>query len=200
MHIRTHQWPWFAIVIRTGEEKSAALLLENAGHECFLPLSSSRRSLSGGIEPTPMPLFSGYLFCRMKPQNRVPVLRTPGVIQIVGVGRNPLPVAEHEIAAIQRVGKSGLPSMPWPYLRAGNVAELESGPLEGLTGILVRIRFGMKLVLSVNILQHSIAVDIDPHWIRAVQTAAPVTKQNPVLGPGPTALCLNPLETAPGRR
>jgi len=200
MNIRTHQWPWFAILVRAGEEKSAALHLENGGYECFLPLSNCAGRYADGIEPTPIPLFAGYLFCRMNPRNRIPVLRTPGVIQIVGVGRKSIPVEEGEISAIQRAGRSGLATMPWPYLRAGIGARMEDGPLQGLTGIVVRIKFGMKLVLSVSILQRSMAIEIDRSWIgpaRHGQSAAQITI---VRQPTPANLEFTGLESMPGRQ
>src|SRR5258708_10296336 len=103
----------------------------------------------------------------MSPHNRLPVLMTPGVIQIVGVGKTLIPVEEQEIAAIQRVGKSGISTMPWPYLQIGHVARIEDGPLRGMTGIVIRIKSGLKLVLSVTLLQRSIAVEIHRSWIGA---------------------------------
>jgi len=167
MGFGNQQWPWFAILIRSSREKSACLLLENVGYECFLPISKYMRRWSDRMKEVEAPLFPGYLFCRMNPNDRLPVLMTPGVIQIVGTGKTPIPVEEQEIAAIQRVEKSGLSTMPWPYLQVGHVARIEEGPLSGMTGIVIRIKSGLKLVLSVNLLQRSIAVEIDRSWIGA---------------------------------
>jgi len=153
MGIHNGQWPWFAILVRASREKSASLLLENAGFECYLPAIKFTRQWSDRLKEIELPMFPGYLFCRMNPQNRLPVLMTPGVIQIVGVGKTPTPVDEQEIAAIQRVGKSGISIMPWPYLQVGHVARIDEGPLRGMTGIVIRIKSGLKLVLSVNLLQ-----------------------------------------------
>jgi transcription antitermination factor NusG len=169
MDIRNQQWPWFAILARTSREKTASFLLENAGYECFLPISKYMRRWSDRMKEIEVPLFPGYFFCRMNPHNRLPVLMTPGVIQIVGVGKTPIPVGEEEIAAIQRVGKSGLPTMPWPYMQVGQVVRIEEGPLRGLTGIVIKIKSGVKLVLSVSLLQRSVAVEIDRRWISDVQ-------------------------------
>ena len=108
----------------------------------------------------------------MNPHNRLPVLMTPGVIQIVGVGKTPIPVEEQEIAAIQRVGKSGFPTMPWPYLEVGHVVRIEEGPLQGLSGMVLKIKSGLKLVLSVSLLQRSVAVEIDRRWISSVHAGA----------------------------
>src|SRR5436305_2890542 len=172
MGVRSQQWPWFAILVRTGREKSANLLLENAGYECFLPVSKSTRLWSDRTKLMEVPLFPGYLFCRMNPHNRLPVLMTPGVIQIVGVGKTPIPVEEPEIAAIQRVGKSGLPTMPWPYLEVGHVVRIGEGPLQGLSGMVLKIKSGLKLVLSVSLLQRTVAVEIDRRWISSVHAGA----------------------------
>jgi transcription antitermination factor NusG len=169
MNARNDPWPWYAILTKTGREKSATLLLENSGFECYLPVSKSSRKWSDRIKEIDVPLFPGYLFCRMNPNDRLPVLIIPGVVQIVGSGKTPIPVEEHEIAAIQRVGSSGLSTMPWPYLQVGQVARIEEGPLQGMSGIVVRIKSGLKLVLSVQLLQRSIAVEIDRNWIRATQ-------------------------------
>jgi transcription antitermination factor NusG len=99
------------------------------------------------------------------------------VIQIVGVGKTPVPVEEQEIAAIQRVGKSGISIMPWPYLQVGHVARIEDGPLRGMTGIIIKIKSGLKLVLSVNLLQRSVAVEIDRSWIGAAYPVRPTANQ-----------------------
>jgi transcription antitermination factor NusG len=165
------QWPWYAILTKTGREKNATLLLENSGFECYLPVSKSSRKWSDRTKEIDVPLFPGYLFCRMNPNDRLPVLITPGVVQIVGTGKTPIPIEEQEIAAIQRVGSSGLSTMPWPYLQVGQMARIEEGPLNGMAGIVVRIKSGLKLVLSVQLLQRSIAVEIDRRWIRAAHSA-----------------------------
>ena len=177
MGVRNQQWPWFAILARTGREKNATLLLENAGYECYLPLVKFIRQWSDRMKEIEQPLFSGYLFCRMNPSNRLPVLMAPGVIQIVGVGKAPIPVAEEEIVAIQRAGKSGLSIMPWPYLQVGHVARIEDGPLRGMEGIVIKIKSGLKLVLSVNLLQRSVAVEIDRSWIGAAYPVRANTNQ-----------------------
>jgi transcription antitermination factor NusG len=176
-------WPWFAILARSGRENTACLLLENAGYECYLPVVKCTRQWSDRTKEIELPLFPGYLFCRMNPHNRLGVLMTPGVIQIVGVGKTPLAVEEEEVAAIQRVGKSGLAAMPWPYLKVGHSARIEEGPLRGLTGMVVKIKSGLKLVLSVSLLQRSVAVEIDRRWISDAHAAKPTAFTAP---PGPS--------------
>jgi transcriptional antiterminator RfaH len=171
MSMRNQQWPWYAILTKTGRERNAMLLLENSGFECYLPVSKSSRRWSDRTKKIDVPLFPGYLFCRMNPNDRLPVLITPGVVLIVGRGKTPIPIEEHEITAIQRVSTSGLSTMSWPYLQVGQMARIEEGPLQGMTGIVVRIKSGLKLVLSVQLLQRSIAVEIDRSWIRGTHPA-----------------------------
>lgn len=173
MRVQSQQWPWFAILVKTGREKTANLLLENAGYECLLPVNRSTRRWSDRTKLVDVPLFPGYLFCRMNPHNRLTVLMTPGVIQIVGVGKTPVPVEEEEIAAIERAQTSGLSAMPWPYMQVGNVAQIVDGPLRGLTGIVVKIKSGVKLVLSVSLLQRSVAVEVERNWVGEVRTGKP---------------------------
>jgi transcription antitermination factor NusG len=172
MGIGNQQWPWFAVLARTGKEKSAGLLLENAGFECLVLTSKCMRRWSDRIKEVEVPLFPGYFFCRMNPHNRLSVLMTPGVIQIVGVGKTPIPIEEEEIAAIQLMGKSGLSAVPWPYLEVGHVVRIEQGPLLGSTGIVLKVKSGLKLILSVNLLQRSVAVEIDRRWISTTHGGA----------------------------
>jgi transcription antitermination factor NusG len=173
MGVCNQEWPWFAIQVKTCREKIANSLLQNAGYECFLPLSKSRRRWSDRIKELEVPLFPGYLFSRFDPHNRLPILMTPGIIQIVGIGKTPLPIEEEEITAIQRAAKSDLSAMPWPFLQVGQVARIEYGPLRGLTGIVVRIKSGLKLVLSVSLLQRSVAVEVDRSWLSKDQPIRP---------------------------
>jgi len=183
MGLRNQQWPWFALLVRGSREKIATLFLEHSGYQCYLPVSKFTRRWSDRLKEVEVALFPGYLFCRMNPDDRLPVLLTPGLIQIVGVGKTPLPVDEQEIVAIQRAATTGISIIPWPYMKVGYVARIEQGPLKGLTGIVVKIKSGMKLVLSVSLLQRSVAVEIDRSWIgeafELTPTAEVITRSRP---------------------
>ena len=104
--------PWFALHVRTRHEEGVAAHLRGMGYEDFLPLYKRRTRWSDRVRETETPLFSGYLFCRFDPQKRLPILKTPGVIQVVGYSRQPIPVEETEIEAIQAMVTSGMPSQP----------------------------------------------------------------------------------------
>jgi transcription antitermination factor NusG len=100
---------------------------------------------------------------------------TPGVTQIVGSNRTPIPVDEAEIAALQTSVASGLPSQPWPFLQVGDRVQIELGPLRGLEGILLEVRGALRLVLSVTLLQRSVAVEISPTYVKSLHLAIPDT-------------------------
>jgi transcription antitermination factor NusG len=168
-------WPWFAVQVRTSTEATAVNLLQNKGYECYLPLAKSRRHWSDRMKILERPLFPGYLFCRFDVHNRLPILKTPGVLQIVGVGKTPVPVDEMEMNAIQKLGESGLQAHPWPFLQIGDLARIASGPLRGLTGIVVGMRSELKLVLSVSLLQRSVAVEVERDWLEVARSASRTT-------------------------
>ncbi|HEX2715975.1 MAG TPA: UpxY family transcription antiterminator [Candidatus Acidoferrales bacterium] len=182
MGVSNQKWPWFAVQVRTSTEKSAANLLRYKELECFLPLSELRRRWSDRMKKFEVPLFPGYLFCRLNPTDRLSVLQTPGVIQIVGTGKIPTPVDDDEIAALQCVGKSGLPAQPWAFLQVGHVVRIEYGPLRGLTGIVVNVKSESKLILSVTLLQRSVAVEVDRDWLSVYRTS----RAEIAIEPGPS--------------
>ena len=157
--------PWFALETRYRYEEFVAKQLRGKGYEPFLPVYKERRRWSDRFKEIEVPLFSGYLFCRFNVQNRLPVLTTAGLIQIVGAGKIPIPVDEEEIAAIQIVVRSGLPRQPWPFMQIQQKARITRGPLCGLEGTLLKLKGHHRLVLSVTLLQRSIAVEVDSDWV-----------------------------------
>lgn len=160
--------PWFALQVRTPWEKMAAGALVLRGYECLLPLYVSRRRWSDRIKEIELPLFPGYLFCQFDPAYRLPILQTRGVLQIVGIGKTPIPVDDVEIAAIRCLLQSRLPREPWPFIQIGQYVRIEDGPLRGLSGIVVDVKSQMKLILSVSLLRRSVAVEIHPSWVSLV--------------------------------
>lgn len=176
-------YPWFALQVRTTHEKKVAARLDGKFYEHFLPLYPCRRRWSDRINETEIPLFPGYLFCRINMTCRLPILTTPGVIRIVGNGSGPQPVEEAEVAAIQALVRSKLPSQPWPFREIGERVRIEHGPLRGVDGILADFRGLHRLVLSVTLLQRSVAVEIDgacvnaplPHYPRGTSCRPPAS-------------------------
>jgi transcription antitermination factor NusG len=162
---RSGEYPWFALQVRSRRESCVADYLRGQGYEWLLPLYKCRRRWSDRIKEVQTPLFPGYLFCRFDPQDRLPILKTPGVIQIVGVNRTPVAVDEAEINAIQTMVAAGVPNQPWPFLQVGEKVRIESGSLCGLEGILLDFKGSHRLVLSISLLQRSVAVEIDSAFV-----------------------------------
>ena len=181
---RVGSLPWFALQIRSRYEKIAATLLRGKGYELFLPLYKSRRCWSDRIKELELPLFPGYLFCRFDPLDRLPILVTPGVIQVVGIGRNPAPVDDAEITNIQTAVQSGLPRQPWPFLQVGQRVKVKRGPLQGLEGILLDFKGRQRLVLSVTLLQRSVAIEVDGAWVDPLPLSLPATPLRACLAGG----------------
>ena len=160
---------WYALQVQSRLASVASTVLRGKGYEEFLPVYCPRRRWSDRVKKIDLPLFPGYLFCKFDPQDRlVPVLTTPGVIGIVGAGRKPIPVPEEEIEAVRRVLLSGLAAQPWPFLGVGSRIYIESGPLAGIEGIVTNVDKVYRLVVSVTLLQRSVAVEIDRYWARPI--------------------------------
>jgi transcription termination/antitermination protein NusG len=159
---------WVALQVRPRSEKLVTNALNSKGIEVFLPLYTTRRRWSDRVKELELPLFDGYVMCRLDLQYRLPALTIPGVIQFVGFGRQPVPIDAAEIAALQAVVKSGLPSAPWPFLQVGQRIRVEHGPLRDLEGILLQVKGTQRLILSVSLLQRSVAVEVDRDCVRPV--------------------------------
>ena len=174
----TTGYPWFALQVRARHELLVAEYLRGKGYEWFLPLYKCKKRWSDRTKEVESPLFPGYLFCRFDPQWRLPILNTPGVIRVVGNNRQPTPVDDQEIAAIQTLIASGARNQPWPYVEIGDRVRIESGPLRGLEGILLEFRGNQRLVLSITLLQRSMAVELDPASVTPLrsQKTSPVEK------------------------
>jgi len=160
---------WFALTVKPQHEKAVAQALHIKGVEDFLPLYRDRRRWSDRFKEIELPLFAGYVFCRFVPRQRTTVVTTPGVRQIVGFGRTPAPVSDREIDSIRAMVSSGLPVAPWPFLRAGQTVLIEHGPLTGLEGVLLQLKDGWRVVVSVPLLQRSVSVEVDRDVISVVK-------------------------------
>lgn len=165
IHYRNETYPWYAIRVRSRFENVVAAMLEGKGYEGFLPVYTARRAWSDRIKELRLPLFPGYVFCRFDMDQRLRVLTIPGVVNIVGIGKCPVPIDEKEMKAVLVASRAGLPTGPWPFLKVGQQVSIESGPLSGLNGILLNFKGQHRLVLSVTLLQRAIAVEVDCAWV-----------------------------------
>ena len=152
---------WFALHVKSRHEKMVSSILSGKGYEQLLPVYRSNRKWIDREREIDLPLFPGYLFCRFSPEARIPVVTTPGVVDIVRCGPMFAPVDPAEIAALQTLMKSQLPARPWRYLAVGEQVMIEGGPLKGVVGILLQTKNSKKVVLRVTALCRSVLVEID---------------------------------------
>jgi transcription termination/antitermination protein NusG len=163
--------PWFALRVRPNYEKPVAAALRGKGFQEFLPLIRMKKQWSDRVKEMDVPLFPGYLFCRLNLEERMPLITTPGFLYLVGIGKQPEAVEESEISAIQSVLQSGLAVTSWPTLMLGQRVQLKYGPLRGLQGVLTKIATKHRIYVSVTLLKRSISVEVAPEWIQPVHAA-----------------------------
>ena len=174
---------WYAVRVRSEHEDVVARQLRVRGLETFLPLYSRQHRDSDQFREVELPLFPGYVLCQFDPVNRLAVLTVPGVVHLVGAGNRPLPIDETEIAAMQAATRSGLPTQPWPFLETGQKVRIEYGPLCGIEGILLGFRSHQRLVLSITLLQRSVAVEITgervgPLYLKSASSGKPAVPES----------------------
>lgn len=165
---------WHALYTRHQHEKTVATMLTRKGFETFLPLYATAHRWRDRVKQLSLPLFPCYVFVRGPVDRWLPVLVTPGVHSIVACGAAPGIIPGSEIEAIRRVVESQVKAEPYPHIRCGDRVRIKAGALEGLEGILVRKKDQWKLVLSVEMLERSVAVEVDASIVERVSATRPV--------------------------
>jgi transcription termination/antitermination protein NusG len=156
---------WFAVQVWSGREQRCAAQLRLRGYEVFLPTCCEHRRWSDRVKKIERAVFAGYVFCRLNGDAAGKLVTTPGIIRIVGDGRGPLPIPTHEIETIQRIVTTGLAATPWPYVQVGQRVRIDIGPLRDIEGLVLRTSQGQRLLVSITLLQRSVAVEIDADWV-----------------------------------
>jgi transcription antitermination factor NusG len=167
---------WYAIYTRHQHEKAIAQFLSAKGLQVFLPLYNATRRWKDRTMHLTLPLFPCYLFLRGLKERRLEVVTTPGIVSILSINGEPATIPESEIEAVRRAIEWGNRVEPHPFLRCGDRVRVISGPLQGLEGILVRKKNLYRLVLSVEILERSAAVEVD---VSAVERVASGRHESP---------------------
>ena len=173
---------WYALHVRPRFEKCVTTQLEWKGYEVYIPTYTSKRKWSDRVKTLSLPLFPGYVFCHFDVHARLPVVMTPGVMAVLGAGKHPAPVDEIELSGIRHITASQLQAQPHPYLAAGEAVRVESGPLQGLVGIILRTKGSYRLVVSLSLLMRSVSVEIDKDGCSAIRhlDGPPGTPQGPM--------------------
>jgi transcription antitermination factor NusG len=151
---------WFALAVKPRFDLAVARTLELKGYETFLPLYRKRYRDRARSHDAELPLFPGYVCCRFDVHEPVPILTTPGVVQILGAGMTPAALDEAEVSSLQTAIRAQLPIEPFPFLQSGQRVRIEGGAFEGIEGIVMGIGEKLRLVLSITVLQKSVLLEI----------------------------------------
>ena len=152
---------WYASYTSPRHEKHVARQLEGQGMQCFLPLYRSSRRWKDRRKVLELPLFPGYVFVQIALRDRLAVLRVPGVVQLVSFAGVPHALPDEEIAVLRNGLLRSAPFEPHPFLRKGCRVRVRSGPMSGTEGILVRRKDHFRIVVSIDLIQRSVAAEVD---------------------------------------
>lgn len=159
---------WYAIQTRHRHEKKVAEQLAGQAVESFLPLHRKRNKWRNGVvADVAVPLFPGYLFARSARHQRVRLLQIPGVLGMVSSSSHPTAIEDEEMSALRAMVEK-YQAEPHPFLKVGDVVRIIAGPLAGMTGILLRRKHDVRVVLSLDIILRSVAVEISEEDIEPV--------------------------------
>jgi len=152
---------WYALYTCPRHEKSVAEQIRRRSFSCYLPLYRSVRRWKDRRKELELALFPSYVFVRMQLENRLQVLQVPGVVRLVSFNGQPAALPAEEIEALQERLSREVKVEPHPYIRRGRRVRVRSGPMQGLEGIVVRRKDCCRVVFSIDLIQRSIAVEVD---------------------------------------
>jgi len=173
---------WYAAYTCANHEKRIAAQLADRQIQHFLPLYETVHRWKDRRVRLELPLFPGYLFVRIPLKEKLRVLELPSVVRLVGFGERPAALPEAEIETLRQGLGSELRAQPHPYLAKGRHVRIVRGPLSGMEGILLRIKGNLRIVLSVDLILRSVAVDVEAGAV--IPLGSPDRLQeNPPAGP-----------------
>jgi len=167
--VSQHAQVWYALLTHVRHEKIVVQRLRERGVTTFLPLVSQMRRWSDRKKLVEFPLFSCYVFAKLPPTNegRLIALRTNGVHSLVGTRGEGTPIPDEQIEAVRKVLEERLPWHSHTFLRIGQRVRIRSGALDGVEGILVSRAGESTLVVSIDVIQRSLAVRIEGYDVEA---------------------------------
>ena len=152
---------WYAAYTSANHEKCVSEQMRVRGVEHFLPLYASVRQRKNGRVTLQRPLFPGYVFVRMALRDKLRVLQIPGLARLVGFDGTPAALPEEEIEALRTSMASRVRAEPHPFLATGRRVRIKSGSLAGMEGIFLRRKGKLRVVISIDLIQRSVAVDAE---------------------------------------
>jgi transcription antitermination factor NusG len=152
---------WYATHVCSRHEKQVVSQLQEREVDCFLPVYRSVRRWKDRRKELDLALFPGYVFVHMDLKDRLRVLQLPGVVRFVSFNGHPAALPDSDIESLSYGLASGIRAEPHPYLKVGMRARVRSGPMAGAQGILIRRKDKFRVVLSIDIIMRSVAVEVD---------------------------------------
>ena len=165
---------WYAVYTRHQHETSVMNRLAERGIETFLPMYTDVHRWKDRKKYISRPLFPCYVFLRVEPRQHFQVITTAGIVFMLTMAGRPAPIPNKEIDAIRKTVESHLEVGPHPFLRCGDWVRVKSGPLCDVEGILVRRKNSDRLVLSAELLEKSVAVEVDTFSVEPIQRRAEI--------------------------
>ncbi|HET7439694.1 MAG TPA: UpxY family transcription antiterminator [Terriglobales bacterium] len=160
---------WYAAYTNPRHERQVALQLDRTNIESFVPVYRSVRRWKDRRKELELPLFPGYVFVHIALRDRLRILQLPGVVHFVSFHGKPAPLPASDIEALRNgLSRSAL-AQPHPYLKIGRRVRVHSGPMAGMEGILIRRKDKFRVVLSIHLIQRSVAVEVDEAEIEAIR-------------------------------
>jgi len=152
---------WYAGYTAARHEKRVAQHFVQRGVEHFLPLYETIHRWNNGRHRVQLPLFPSYIFVRIALRDRLRVIEVPGFVRLVGFSGLPCPLPEADINKMMQALNKGVLAEPYPYLTVGTRVEIRNGPLQGMTGILLRRQNKCRVVISVDLIMRSMVVEVE---------------------------------------
>lgn len=161
---------WYAIHTRSRHEKTVAGRLSEQGIATFVPTTTEVRRWSDRRKLVEFPLFSCYAFVNLswRPDLRAKVVRTDGVLGFVEFGNGAVPIPDVEIENIRTVLAGMVPYAVYPFLKVGQRVRIRGGALDGVEGIFLARKGNHTLVISIEPIQRSLAINIDGYAIESL--------------------------------
>ena len=159
---------WYAAYTTARHEKVVAQQLTERRVETFLPLYRNLHRWKDRRKLVELPLFPSYVFVRISPREKLRVLQVSGVVQLVSFNGQLAELPETEINALRNGLEHDVYAEPYPYLRVGRRIRVVRGAMAGTEGLLVRKKDKYRVVISIDVLMRSVAVEIDGGDLQAV--------------------------------
>ena len=161
---------WYAVHTRSRHEKAVAAQLRDRGVDTYLPLVEEIHRWSDRRKLVQVPLFPGYAFIHAceSAETASTVAEVESVVKIVGTRPGGTPIPDQEIEALQRLLSRKVPCAYHPFLKVGQQVRIRGGALDGLEGTLVAVKGANSLVISIELIQRSLAVRIEGYDVEMV--------------------------------